>query len=251
MFTPLASSSSGNAYIVSDGCTQLLVECGLAFRTLQQKAGFKVTSLDGCLISHEHKDHSRCVDKVIQSGIPVYMSQGTARALDLPEALLEMANEMAAGQQFSIGSMDICPFPTFHDTEEPLGVCIRSRADCETLAFAIDTCNIPYNFPGVNILAVEANYDKSFFRWLEEEVIEDDDSLDAVKRRQMRKRIKRTQNTHMGIDKLCECLSRMDLRLCREIWLMHLSDQNSNEDIFVKKVKRVVPPGIQVRCCPK
>lgn len=249
-FTPLASSSSGNAYIVGDGSTQILIECGLAFRTLQKKAGFKISAFDGCLVSHEHQDHSRCVDKIIISGVPVYLSQGTAAALELPDTTLDMVHGMAAWKQFRIGSIDILPFPAFHDAEEPLGFCLRSQADGETVAFAIDTVNIPYNFPGVNILAVEANYDPQFFAWLDE-VIEDDDSLDSIKRRQLRKRCLRTQNTHMGIDKLCECLHRMDLSKCREIWLMHLSDSNSHEGNFIYKVQRAVPPGIIVRACPK
>ena len=33
----------------------------------------------------------------------------------------EMAKEMIAGQQFSIGTIDVMPFGTFHDAKEPLG----------------------------------------------------------------------------------------------------------------------------------
>ncbi len=251
IFQPLASSSHGNAYIVHDDCTHILIECGVAFRTLQKLCGFKITAFDGCLISHEHKDHSKCVDKVIESGVPVYLSQGTAASLGLPEVLLDMANEMAAWKQFQIGSIDVLPFPTYHDAKEPLGFCLKSRLDGETVVFAIDTVNLPHSFPGVQILAVEANFDPSFFRWLEETVIEEDDSLDSIKRRQMRKQSQRTQNTHMSIDKLCQCLRRMDLSQCREIWLMHLSDSNSHEGNFINKASRAVPPTVKVMACPR
>ena len=74
IFQSLASSSSGNAYLVSDGQTHILIECGLSHKKLQQACGFKLTSLDAVLISHEHKDHSQCVDKLLSSGIPVYLS---------------------------------------------------------------------------------------------------------------------------------------------------------------------------------
>lgn len=236
IFQSLASSSSGNAYLVSDGQTNILIECGLSHKKLQQACGFKLTSLDAVLISHEHKDHSQCVEKILSSGIPVYLSQGTARALELPEKLLDMATEMVAGEQFTVGTMVIKPFSTFHDAEEPMGFVMQSTVDWDVFAFATDTVNLPYNFPGVNILALEANFQQ--------------DILDRSER-MPEKTKKRVSNTHMEIDKLCECLRRMDLRSCRELWLLHLSSAMSHEGQFVYKVQRAVPRWVQVKSCPK
>ena len=236
IFQSLASSSSGNAYLVSDGQTNILIECGLSHKKLQQACGFKLTSLDAVLISHEHKDHSQCVEKILSSGIPVYLSQGTARALELPEKLLDMATEMIAGLQFTVGTMVIKPFSTFHDAQEPMGFVMQSQVDWDVFAFATDTVNLPYNFPGVNILALEANFQQ--------------DILDRSER-MPEKTKKRVSNTHMEIDKLCECLRRMDLRSCRELWLLHLSSAMSHEGQFVNKVMRAVPHWVQVKSCPK
>ena len=236
IFQSLASSSSGNAYLVSDGQTHILIECGLSHKKLQQACGFKLTSLDAVLISHEHKDHSQCVEKILSSGIPVYLSQGTARALELPEKLLDMATEMVAGEQFTVGTMVIKPFSTFHDAQEPMGFVMQSTVDWDVFAFATDTVNLPYNFPGVNILALEANFQRSI--------------LDRSER-MPEKTKKRVSNTHMEIDKLCECLRRMDLRACRELWLLHLSSAMSHEGQFVYKVQRAVPQWVQVKSCPK
>ena len=236
IFQSLASSSSGNAYLVSDGQTNILIECGLSHKKLQQACGFKLTSLDAVLISHEHKDHSQCVEKILSSGIPVYLSQGTARALELPEKLLDMATEMIAGEQFTVGTMVIKPFSTFHDAQEPMGFVMQSQVDWDVFAFATDTVNLPYNFPGVNILALEANFQQ--------------DILDRSER-MPEKTKKRVSNTHMEIDKLCECLRRMDLRSCRELWLLHLSSAMSHEGQFVNKVMRAVPHWVQVKSCPK
>lgn len=236
IFQSLASSSSGNAYLVSDGQTNILIECGLSHKKLQQACGFKLTSLDAVLISHEHKDHSQCVDKLLASGIPVYLSQGTARALELPEELLDLATEMVAGRQFTVGTIDIMPFSTFHDAQEPLGFVMQSQVDGDIFAFATDTVNLPYNFPGVNLMAVEANFQQ--------------DILDRSER--MPEKTKhRVSNTHMEIDKLCECLRRMDLGRCREIYLLHLSSAMSHEGQFIHKVMRSVPPWCRVSTCPK
>lgn len=230
-FQSLASSSHGNAYIVSDDCTHILLECGVSHKKLQQLCGFNTTALDGCIVSHEHKDHSQCVEKILASGVPVYLSQGTARALELPEKLLDMATEMESGKQFTIGTIDILPFSTFHDAQEPLGFVMQSRVDGDILAFATDTVNLPYNFPGVNLLAVEANFQQ--------------DILDRCDRMPEKTR-HRVSNTHMEIDRLCQCLKRMDLSRCREIYLLHLSNATSHEGQFINKVSRCVPPGIKV-----
>ena len=233
-FESVFSSSHGNVYLLDDGHTRILIECGVSYKQLTRALGFRLTEVQGVLISHEHKDHSSCVDKLIGHGLDVYMSSGTAEALELPEKLLELAHGMEAGVGLTIGTMDILPFQVFHDCREPLGFCVQSQVDHDIFAYAIDTVNIPYRFPGVNILALEANFDQAI--------------LDRCERMPEKVR-KRISNTHMEIDMLCRCLDRMDLSRCRELWLMHLSDSTSHEGHFINKVRRHVPPSVKVYAC--
>src|SRR5690625_5828746 len=72
-----ASGSSGNAYLIDDAHTQLLLECGIRFKDIQIALDFKTSSIAGCLISHEHKDHTKGLKDVIRAGIDVFASQGT------------------------------------------------------------------------------------------------------------------------------------------------------------------------------
>ena len=235
-FETIASSSHGNAYVLDDGWTRILIECGLTNKKLTQGMDYALSQIQGVLISHEHKDHSGCVKKLLKDGMDVYMSSGTAEALELPETLLELAHGIQAGEIFTIGSMHILPFQTYHDALEPLGFCVQSEVDGDIFAYAIDTVNIPYRFPGVNILAVEANFDKEILARCE---------------RMPEKTRHRISNTHMEIEMLCKCLRRMDLHSCREIHLMHLSDATSHEGHFINKVKRSVPPHVKVLACRK
>lgn len=235
-FESLASSSHGNAYIVSDKDTRILLECGLSHRKLQKLSGFSVSDVDACLVSHEHKDHSECVIKLIEDGTHVYMSQGTAIALELDGALLDAAEAMEHKAQFTVGTIDIVPFTTFHDAKEPLGFLFRSRVDGDILVFATDTVNLAYQFPGVNILAIEANFDREILARCE---------------RIPEKVRHRIENTHMEIDVLCKYLRSLDLSHCREIYLLHLSDATSHEGHFINKVIRSVPKHIKVTACPK
>ena len=54
-FKSLASSSKGNAYLLtSDEAQPLLVEAGLTTKTLREGLNFSISGLAGCLVSHEH-----------------------------------------------------------------------------------------------------------------------------------------------------------------------------------------------------
>ena len=102
-FEALASSSHGNAYIVSDKETRILLECGLSRRKLQQLSGFRLSDITACVVSHEHKDHSGCVADLIAGGMPVYMSEGTAVALGLEGNALEADAACAVKTEERIG----------------------------------------------------------------------------------------------------------------------------------------------------
>ena len=230
-FEALASSSAGNAYVVSDEETHILLECGISHNKLQKLSGFSLSEFQACLVSHEHKDHAKAVEELISRGMVVYMSQGTAEALETEGA--ELIENM---EQFNVGSLDIVPFTTFHDAREPLGFLIKSRVDGDVLAFATDTVNLRYKFPGLNILAIEANYDKNILER-------------CVK---MPEKVRyRIANAHMEIDTLCDYLRSLDLSECREIHLLHLSDATSHEGHFINKVSRAVPKGIEITACRK
>ena len=230
-FQSLASSSSGNAYIVSDNDTRILLECGVSLKNLQKLSGFSLSEFQACLVSHEHKDHAKAVADLISRGMAVYMSQGTAEALETDA--VQLIENM---EQFNVGSLDIVPFTTFHDAAEPLGFLIKSRVDGDVLAFATDTVNLRYKFPGLNILAIEANYDKNILERCEK----------------MPEKVRyRITNSHMEIDTLCDYLRSLDLSQCREIHLLHLSDATSHEGHFINKVARAVPKGIEITACRK
>lgn len=227
----MASSSAGNAYVVSDKETHILLECGISHSKLQKLSGFSLSEFQGCIVSHEHKDHAKAVLELISRGMPVYMSEGTAEALET-----DAVNLIESMEQFNIGSFDIVPFATFHDAKEPLGFLIKSRVDGDVLAFATDTVNLRYKFPGLNILAIEANYDKAI--------------LERCERMPEKVRY-RISNAHMEIDTLCDYLRSLDLSECREIHLLHLSDATSHEGHFINKVARAVPKGIEITACKK
>ena len=235
------SSSAGNSYVLDDGASLLMIECGFSYKPLvrmMREAGYSPSQLSGVLISHEHKDHAACWDKLVDYGIKVYASDGTIGAFARQnEALAKQVIPLApepdrdVSAPVRIGSYDVIAFRTFHDAAEPVGFLIRSRTDKDKLVFATDTVNLAYHFPGVKKYMLEANY--------AEEIASGNTRIsDTV--------LKRIRNTHMEIDNLCRYLRSLDLRECETIYLMHLSDHGSHEKLFYDKVKAAVPEHVKV-----
>lgn len=240
-FTSLASSSAGNAYLVEDGETVLLLECGISAKELKKRLNFNLSKVDGCLVTHEHKDHCKAIKNVLDSGVPVYASYGTASFLD--EGRIKCLEEK---QTVRIGSIAVMAFKTFHDASEPFGFLLQSFADGERLLFATDTCGVQYRFRDLDQIAVECNYDKS--------ILERSEHLP--------KKVKdRIQNSHFEMSSCLKFLQEIDsyfggkgLEKCKKIFLLHLSDACSNENeikrFFEKEIKSKYP-DIEIIICER
>lgn len=221
-FIPIASSSDGNCYLVKDGDSQLLIECGIRFRDIQKALDFKTYKLDGCLITHEHQDHCKSAKEVLRAGIDVYTSKGTAESLNLKHHRLKRIQPQ---KQFKIGSWTILPFEVEHDVAEPLGFLIQSKSG-EKLLFATDTYFIRYKFKGLNIIAVECNYSEDILQ---------QNILDGIVPVFLKKRL---HQSHFSLQGYKEFLKANDLTNVREIWMLHLSNNNADEKRFKKEIQR-------------
>ena len=224
-FNPIASSSAGNLYTVSSGGTRLMLECGLRWRDLQKRLGYDVTSFDGCLVTHEHSDHSRSIRELISHGVKVYTSAGTARAVGFEE----QCEIVEAKHKYRIGEIDVLPFAVFHDAAEPLGFLLRDKSDI--ILFATDTCAIPVLVDGVTIAAIECNHAVDLFA---------PDAADWEKR---------ARRSHMSIDSFCDYVDKLDRSRMKRIYLLHMSDRHAREDEFVRRVRERY--GVPVVACPR
>ncbi len=217
----LASGSSGNCYYISDGDSPLLIECGLPWKQIQQGIGFRTSELAGCLVSHEHQDHCKAVRDVMKAGIDCYMSAGTAEALGISGHRLHI---IKAKQQFRIGTWTILPFETQHDAAEPLGFLLANQ-DEDKLLYATDTYYLKYKFQGLRHIMIECNYALDI---LQKNVAAGTVPA-AVKDRVLR--------SHFSLENVKGFLRANDLSDVREIWLLHLSDNNSDAERFKREIQ--------------
>ena len=228
--TPLASGSQGNCYRVSDGRTPLLLECGIPYRDIRRQFKFRMSEFAACLVSHEHQDHCKSVKDVLKAGIDCYMSVGTARALGVESHRILYAR---AKQQFKLHTWTILPFEVEHDAKEPLGYLLASQAG-EKLLYATDTAYIRYKFPGLTHIMIECNYAEDI---LEANITAG--ALDPV----MKNRLLRT---HFSLANVKEFLLANDLSKVKEIWLLHLSDGNSDAQRFKREIQELTGKEVYI-----
>lgn len=222
-FRSLASSSAGNCYHVTDGRTELLIECGLRFQDIRRALDFRVSRLAGVLITHEHMDHSRAAADLAKAGIDIFASAGTIAARGLAGHRIR---PIEAKKQFTVGTWTIMPFDVEHDAEQPLGFLLANH-DGEKLVFITDSYYCRYTFNGLTHIAVECNYSLAIL----------DENIAAGRvHPAMRPRLLRS---HFSLENVLEFLQANDLSKVEEIHLLHLSDNNSDEEFFKRRVQEV------------
>jgi phosphoribosyl 1,2-cyclic phosphodiesterase len=228
--TSLGSSSAGNAYRITDGKTPLLLDAGLRYKDIQRGLAFRVSSLAGCLISHEHGDHSAAVKDLIKAGVNIYTSAGTADALKLDS---HRVHRVSALEPITIGTWSILPFDVQHDAAEPLGFLLANTAG-DKLLFATDTYYIKHRFTGLTHIMVECNY-----------------SIQILNRNIAAGRVpavlkNRLLRSHFSMENVKDFIRANDMRKVQEIHLLHLSDNNSDEELFKREIMALTGKQVYV-----
>lgn len=229
-FTSYASGSKGNLYSLGDGKTSLLLEAGLPIRQLR-KFVFLHDHL-ACLVTHEHKDHARAVSDIIHSGIDCYMTLGTSAGIGIDPACHRL-KIITPGEYFSIGEWSIVAFDVHHDAEQPVGYFIIN-GDGERFVFMTDTCYTDKLFPGCKVMALECSYC--------DHILESNYGASTEYKTRIMK-------THFSLNNLLKLLASNDLKSLEEIYLLHLSDQHSDEEVMRKEVQRAVGSKVKVTIC--
>jgi phosphoribosyl 1,2-cyclic phosphodiesterase len=219
MFKVIRTGSKGNCYVLGNK-DLLILECGISFKIFLKSIDFNLNNISGCLVTHEHGDHFKYIKQFADNCINIYSAKETFK-----EDTHRNYNHVLYENCYSIGSFKVIPFRTIHDALNSYGYYINNP-DIGTVVFATDCKKILTRFTNVTCFIVEANYS--------------DDLLDEnVKSGKYHPSLaKRIRNNHMSIDDCIEFLKRNDLSKCRKIILTHLSESNSNRNIFVDKVSK-------------
>ncbi len=228
----IASGSSGNCYRITDGQAALLLDAGIPYRDIQKALNFRVRDLSGCLVTHSHGDHAKAAQRLADAAVDVFTSQGTIDACSLKGCRIKPIKALKA---FEIGTFQVLPFDVEHDAPEPLGFLIASAITGEKLLYFTDTYYLKYKFSGLTHIMGECNF-----------------SMELAKESVREGRIPaemlpRLVKSHMSLETFLDFLRVTDLSRVRQIYLLHLSDNNSDEMAFRQTVQELT--GTEVYVC--
>ena len=217
----LGSSSKGNCYIIRAKGEALILEAGLTYRKIVKALDYNLTDVAGCLISHEHKDHSKAVPDLCKNGIEVYCSPGTQEGMKFKDPNINLIHPE---KQIKIGSFIVLPFLAEHNAIEPLGFLIY-HTEFGKLLFITDSYYCRYRFKGLNYIMLEVNYckellQKNFNKGFIPKILK-----------------QRILTSHFSLHNAKLFLSKLDLATVKEIMLIHLSDGNSDAKRFISEIK--------------
>lgn len=226
------SGSKGNAYLIDDGHSQLMIECGVPYNKIQQSMEHDFSKVQGCLISHEHRDHCKYIKQLIDgTTFDIYATHGTIDGIYSDDKIrlsqydYYRMNQLKYKETYKIGTWYVTQFETKHDVNEPCGFLIDNIAG-DRLVFITDSYYVKYKFPNVSHMMIEANYSK--------EVIDEKMTTGFDLKRKTR-----LLESHFDFKNVLEFIKSNQSQKLKEIWLLHLSDSNSIEREFKEETQKV------------
>ena len=167
----LASSSSGNCTVVSQGKTHLLIDAGISLRRIRdglRRLGLSPDDLAGILVTHEQSDHIGGIRMLVKyHKALVFSSCGAGQGIcsAIPE-VEPFVNCFEIGASFELGDIAVRSFRTPHDAAESVGY--RLLAGGKTLCYVTDlgcvTEEVSTAAYGADIAVIEANHDREMLR---------------------------------------------------------------------------------------
>ncbi len=217
-FAILGSGSKGNATLVQQGNTRVLVDCGFSAVEVERRllrVGCDPADIDALLLTHEHGDHLRgACAFAARHGSRLFLTHGTARSCGdvsgLPVAYI------AADSSFTLGDLEVQAYTVPHDADEPCQYVFSNGAsrigmlsDCGRI-----TPHIVDRLQGCDALLLESNHDIQML-------------MGGAYPQSLKQRISGDFG-HLSNDQACALLRQVDCSRLSHIVAIHLSEQNND-----------------------
>ena len=242
-FMSLASGSSGNCYYVSTSKGALLIDAGIATRTIRKHLAnnqLEVSRIHAILVTHDHADHIKGLPGMGEGlHIPVYATPGTHRGIaqnycTRQKPLETSAHTLTPGQSLELAGFHIEAFRLPHDSMDCVGYCLE--AEGRRLVFMTDLGHIPDHaisyISTADYLVLEANYD--------EEMLQAGSYPPYLKARIA------ASTGHLSNRQAATLLDMHFPSRLRRLWLCHLSQENNSparaEECIASVVRRHLRP---------
>ena len=231
-FCPLASGSKGNAIYVASEETRLLIDVGISFKALTQRLGeigIDIGEIDAILVTHEHGDHIRGIEKVANRlDIPIFANGETAKAILKEVRQRPRFKIFSTGETFSFGDIEIHPFSVQHDTLDPVAFTLQMDGVkigvCADLGFA--TTLVRAHLLECNYLYLEANHEPSM--------------VHASRRPMLYKQRVLGRQGHLSNEHAATLIQEIDHPGLEHLYLAHLSSECNHPDLAIKRIREKV-----------
>ena len=166
-YCSIGCGSSGNCHVITYKNTGILIDAGLAGKTITsgiKQADFDIDKIQGIFITHEHSDHikgagimSRKLDIPIYANLKTWCGMKDKIGNIKEENMVVFEND----RTYVLGDIKIRPFSIPHDSEDAVGYNIYSENEKMSIATDIGyvTENIRRNLKGSKLVILESNYD--------------------------------------------------------------------------------------------
>jgi phosphoribosyl 1,2-cyclic phosphodiesterase len=230
-FTLLASGSSGNTTLVSDGDIHILVDVGLSGRETARRLreyGLEPERISAIVVSHEHGDHCRGVGPFAKTlDIPVFM---TDSAFSNSGMKLDSKKHrpIKPGECFEVYGLSFTSFSVPHDSADPLGFAVEK--DGVKLGIVLDLGYLSNlvleRLKGCDAIVMESNHDVQMLKvgpypW-------------ALKQRVMSRR------GHLSNDTVAHYLANDFDGKAATVVLAHLSKNNNLPELALLSAQRAL-----------
>ncbi len=217
----MGSGSHGNATVVEGGGTRVLIDCGFGVRELASRAnriGLELGTINAVLVTHEHGDHIGGVARVGRAlKVPLMMTRGTA--LGRKDWTGCEIKHISPHQEFTIGELEIQPFPVPHDAREPCHFRFQHKA--RHLGIVSDlgraTPHVARSLDFCDALLLEFNHDTV--------MLANGPYPDQLKRRVAGDR------GHLSNRQAGELLAALDHSRLQSLVLTHISQKNNTPEL--------------------
>lgn len=210
----VGTGSSGNCYVLQDVDKYLILDAGVNYQKILSAIHYDTRNVLGCLVTHEHLDHSCAVSRLTRYGIDCYGTPGTASAV--PGVCGGGCNK---DRIRTLGQFLVKEIPVNHDAAEPCGFLIFNQRTGERMLYATDTYYLLNRFPNIHYWLIECNYCDDLLTL---------DTNPALSQRLL--------TSHMSLDSLCKLFEANDLHDCRQIVLCHTSQERGDPERMVSTI---------------
>ena len=232
-FALLGSGSEGNALVVEVGQTKILMDCGFSLAETAarlSRLGLAPEQLQGIVVTHEHGDHIGGVARLARKyALPVFLTHGTLRSQNGSFEAVQNVTEISPHHLFSIGEVQVQPYPVPHDAAEPVQYVFGDGV--RRLGVLTDTGSstphIEETLSGCDALVLECNHDS--------EMLANSEYPYSLKQRVG------GRYGHLNNFDAAALLARLDCSKLQFIVAAHLSLKNNTRELAVNALTGVLP----------